>query len=143
MDDSTATILDEVSIEHDTGSEYRPSEVSYEATGTHLLLTLADCRADLINDADGLKAMVRRAAEATGATVLQIVAHRFQPQGTTVVAVLAESHASLHTYPESKTVFWDCFTCGTTCRPELSETVLAAALLPERVNKKVVLRGDD
>ncbi|HEY9758252.1 MAG TPA: adenosylmethionine decarboxylase [Oculatellaceae cyanobacterium] len=143
MDDSTAMILDAAVTDHDTGSECQQSEVSYEATGTHLLLTLADCRADLINDADGLKAMVQRAAEATGATVLQIVAHRFQPQGTTVVAVLAESHASLHTYPESKTVFWDCFTCGTTCHPELSEAVLKEALLPERVSKKIVLRGDD
>jgi S-adenosylmethionine decarboxylase proenzyme len=115
--------------------------VAYEAVGTHLLLTLSDCRAALLNDADGLKALVQRAAEATGATVLQIVAHRFQPQGTTVVAVLAESHASLHTYPESQTVFFDCFTCGSSCQPELSEEILAEALMPERVSKKIVLRG--
>ncbi len=112
----------------------------HPASGTHLLLTLKGCRSALINDADGLKALAERAAVASGATVLQIVAHRFQPQGTTVVAVLAESHASLHTYPELSTVFWDCFTCGTSCQPELSEAVLTEALLPAVVNKQVIRR---
>jgi len=113
---------------------------THEASGTHLLLTLKGCRSPLIHDAEALKELAQRAAVATGATVLQIVAHRFQPQGTTVVAVLAESHASLHTYPESDTVFWDCFTCGTTCTPELSVPVLAEALLPAQINKQVVTR---
>jgi S-adenosylmethionine decarboxylase proenzyme len=112
----------------------------YEASGTHLLLTLKDCSSAIIHDAEKLKELVRAAAEATGATVLEIVAHRFQPQGTTVIAVLAESHASLHTYPESSTVFWDCFTCGSTCTPELSESVLVEALSPAKINKQIVRR---
>jgi len=112
----------------------------YEASGTHLLLTLKDCSSLIIHDAEKLKELVHAAALATGATVLEIVAHRFQPQGTTVIAVLAESHASLHTYPESSTVFWDCFTCGSTCSPELSESVLVAALSPAKVNKQIVRR---
>jgi S-adenosylmethionine decarboxylase proenzyme len=112
----------------------------YEARGTHLLLTLTGCSSSVIHDADRLKELVQAAAEATGATVLEIVAHRFQPQGTTVIAVLAESHASLHTYPESKTVFWDCFTCGSSCCPDLSEDLLVKALSPSKVNKQIVVR---
>jgi S-adenosylmethionine decarboxylase proenzyme len=112
----------------------------YEASGTHLLLTLRNCAGAVIHDAEALKELAFAAATATGATVLEIVAHRFQPQGTTVVVVLAESHASLHTYPESDTVFWDCFTCGSSCQPELSEAVLTRALMPAAVNKKVVAR---
>ncbi|HEY9773281.1 MAG TPA: adenosylmethionine decarboxylase [Planktothrix sp.] len=114
--------------------------VNYEASGTHLLLTLKDCTAAIIHDADALKALAHAAATATGATVLEIVAHRFQPQGTTVVVVLAESHASLHTYPESNTVFWDCFTCGSTCKPELSEAILSTALLPKAISRQIVHR---
>ena len=55
---------------------------------------------------------MRRAAAATGATVLQVICQRFAPQGVTALALLAESHASLHTYPEAGLAFWDCFTCG-------------------------------
>jgi len=112
----------------------------YEARGTHLLLTLTDCSSPVIHDAERLKELVKAAAEATGATVLEIVAHRFHPQGTTAVAVLAESHASLHTYPESATVFWDCFTCGSNCCPDLSEEILVKALCPSKVNKQIVVR---
>jgi S-adenosylmethionine decarboxylase proenzyme len=112
----------------------------HEAIGTHLLLTLKGCSSTVIHDAEKLKQLVHAAACAAGATVLEIVAHRFQPQGTTVIAVLAESHASLHTYPESNTVFWDCFTCGATCDPEASQSILTEALLPTKVNKQVVKR---
>jgi S-adenosylmethionine decarboxylase len=113
----------------------------HEARGVHLLLTLKDCQTtELIHDGEGLRKLVVAAAEAAGATVMETIVHKFQPQGLSVLAVLAESHASLHTYPESNTVFWDCFTCGTTCDPELSEEVLSEALQPSAVNKLLVER---
>jgi S-adenosylmethionine/arginine decarboxylase-like enzyme len=59
----------------------------------------------------------------------------------TTLAVLAESHASLHTYPENKLVFWDCFTCGTTCDPELSVAVLVELLHATVISKQVVSRS--
>src|ERR1700677_4494868 len=92
----------------------------YEACGFHLLLTLKGCSAEILNDQNKLQELTLHAAQATGATVLQVCTHKFEPQGITTVAILAESHASLHTYPEAQTVFWDCFTCGTECMPELS-----------------------
>ena len=49
-----------------------------------------------------------------GATLCEVMSHRFAPQGVTVLAMLAESHASVHTYPELGTVFVDVFTCGET-----------------------------
>lgn len=116
------------------------TSVTFEARGTHLLLTLKNCAADL-NDEAFLRDVVDKAAKATMATVLQLTSHRFHPQGITVLAVLAESHASLHTYPESSTVFWDCFTCGDTCVPEKSVEILAEALKPESIHKQVVARS--
>ncbi len=116
-------------------------EVIHEASGRHLLLTLKNCSPDILNDESKLRELTRLAAESTGAQVLEICSHRFSPQGVTSIAVLAESHASLHTYPESNTVFWDCFTCGTTCNPELSIDVLKRALNPGHISKQVIARS--
>jgi S-adenosylmethionine decarboxylase len=117
------------------------TQVVYEARGTHLLLTLSRCAVENLNDESYLRDLTERAATATGATVLQLASQRFSPQGVTAVAVLAESHASLHTYPESAVVFWDCFTCGDTCIPSRSVEVLVEALKPEQVNQQTVARG--
>ncbi len=124
----------------ETFKETAQATATFEARGTHLLLTLKDCAVDL-NDEALLRDVVDRAAKATGATVLQLTSHRFHPQGITVLAVLAESHASLHTYPESSTVFWDCFTCGDTCVPEKSIDVLTEGLKPHTINKQIVSRS--
>ena len=118
----------------------KKDNVIHEAHGFHLLLTMKGCAADILNDQDKLTLLVRRAASATGATILHIYAHRFQPQGVTAAAVLAESHATLHTYPESGVVFWDCFTCGMQCLPELSVPVLVDALKPEFFHKEIIYR---
>ena len=117
------------------------SDITHDASGQHLLLTLRGCSSEFLNDESKLRELTLAAAQATGATVLQITSHRFAPQGVTALAVLAESHASLHTYPEANLVFWDCFTCGTTCNPELSVPVLAEALKAAVVSKQVVARS--
>ncbi|MBS1996756.1 MAG: adenosylmethionine decarboxylase [Cyanobacteria bacterium SZAS LIN-2] len=117
-----------------------PESPVYEASGQHLLLTLGECRSELLNDEQALRDLVLAAAEATGATVLNVCSHKFQPQGVTALVLLAESHASLHTYPESNVVFWDCFTCGTTCEPELSVEVLVQALGGKIVSQQTVKR---
>ena len=113
----------------------------HEASGKHLLLTLRDCKADILNDLERLKELTREAAEATGATVLNLCAQPLEPQGVTAVAILAESHASLHTYPEANIVFWDCFTCGTTCDPQKSVSILQEALEAETVSFEIVSRS--
>ena len=113
----------------------------HEARGVHLLLTLSGCACDILDDADALVELTRQAATATGADIMQLSCQKFQPQGVTAFAVLAESHASLHTYPESRTVFWDCFTCGDTCDPDKSIAVLVERLRPARIDKQSVSRG--
>lgn len=115
--------------------------IVHEASGTHLLLTLKGCDADLLNDLKVLEELTRDAALATGATVLEICTKQFSPVGVTSLAVLAESHASLHTYPESNVVFWDIFTCGTTCKPELSIDVLINVLKPSTITKRLINRN--
>ncbi|NTV65349.1 MAG: adenosylmethionine decarboxylase, partial [Oscillochloris sp.] len=108
--------------------------------GRHLLLTLTGCPSQALDDLAGLENLVRRAAAATGASVLQVVCHHFTPQGVTALALLAESHASLHTYPERGLAFWDCFTCGAACDPTRSIAVLTEALKPEHVQQQEIQR---
>jgi S-adenosylmethionine decarboxylase proenzyme len=121
--------------------ELKDNEILYPAVGHHLLLTLRGCRLEVLNDESKLRQLAQSAAEASAATVLQVCSHRFSPQGITVLVVLAESHASLHTYPESGVVFWDCFTCGTTCKPELSAAVLIEALKPSSIGQEMIDRS--
>jgi len=59
-----------------------------------------------------IKELFNRIADAVGATVLNRFCHKFQPQGCTVVFALAESHISLHSFPEDGSVAIDCYTCG-------------------------------
>lgn len=113
----------------------------YEARGRHALATFENCDKSLLTDEARLCEIVRDAATASGATVLQLASHSFDPPGVTVVAVLAESHASLHTYPHAGIVFWDCFTCGATCDPALSVECLTRALRPSTVRAQVLERS--
>ncbi len=124
----------------DLQSEMLAGLPAYAPRGQHLLLTLSGCTAPILDDQSRLEALVRRAAEATGATVLGIQAHHFEPHGVTVLALLAESHMSLHSYPETGAVFVDCFTCGA-CDPRQSVPILTAALRPAEVREALIDRA--
>ncbi len=113
----------------------------HEAQGRHLLLTLSGCPAARLDDEEALRRMVCEAVAAAGATLLQLSSHRFSPAGVTVLALLAESHAGLHTYPEQGTAFLDCFTCGQQCDPRRTIQVLTAALAPGRITEALVSRS--
>jgi S-adenosylmethionine decarboxylase proenzyme len=126
---------------HEQGISSPPDSRPYMARGRHLLVTLSGCPARRLDDLMALETLVRQAATATGATVLRVIGQRFQPQGVAVLALLAESHASLHTYPERGVAFWDCFTCGETCDPSQSIAVLAAALAPVAITREELVRA--
>lgn len=112
----------------------------FPARGKHLLLTLSGCNFNILNDEAQMHQLAHDAAVSTGASVLQVISQRFSPQGVTALVLLAESHASLHTYPEAGVVFWDCFTCGDRCDPELSINVLKQRLQPTKVDFQTIVR---
>lgn len=88
----------------------------YLPVGEHLLGTLRNCK-DIFNLVK-LRNLAIRAAQATGATVLETLLHRFENGGATITVVLAESHLCIHTYPEHGAFcFVDIFTCGNSCDP--------------------------
>ncbi len=91
--------------------------------GAHLIVDLYG--AQRLNDIDHVEATLRRCIEAAGATLLHIHLHRFHPDGVSGVAVLAESHISIHTWPENGYAALDVFMCGSAnpdaCVPILRE----------------------
>ncbi|MFL6142889.1 MAG: adenosylmethionine decarboxylase [Labedaea sp.] len=109
--------------------------------GRHVLAELHGVDAAVLNDVDLLCTNLERALKEAGATVCEIVSKRFEPQGATVVALLAESHASVHTYPERGSVFVDVFTCGRRADPNEAVRLLGESLGAASIQLQMVHRG--
>jgi S-adenosylmethionine decarboxylase len=86
--------------------------------GTHCLLELFGCPAELLDDAEFIGESLREAATLAKSTLLQEISHRFLPHGLTALALLAESHIAIHTWPEHRFAAIDIFTCGPEVDPE-------------------------
>jgi S-adenosylmethionine decarboxylase len=85
--------------------------------GRHLIAELADCDRDILNDTERLEFHMNEAVRRSGATIVRSVFHRYNPQGVSGVVVIAESHISIHTWPEYGYAAVDFFTCGDTVDP--------------------------
>jgi S-adenosylmethionine decarboxylase len=106
--------------------------------GVHLLVDLHGAKG--LDDIDLIEATLRRCVDAAGATLLHIHLHHFQPNGVSGVAVLAESHISIHTWPEAGYAALDVFMCGR-ADPDRCIPVLRAAFKAARVEVNELLRG--
>jgi S-adenosylmethionine decarboxylase len=94
-----------------------------------------------LTDAAHIEHAMREAAAVCGATVLQVMLHQFGEEGgITGVAMLAESHISIHTWPETSYAALDIFMCGT-CDAELAIPTFTAAFTPERTSVQIIHRG--
>ncbi len=109
--------------------------------GTHLIAELAGCDRESLNDEEFLREKLREAAQIAGATVLSVHSHRFTPVGVTAFALLAESHISVHTWPELGYAAVDAFTCGRSMRTELAIESVAHALGSRDTKVVTVERG--
>ncbi|CAM2971459.1 adenosylmethionine decarboxylase [Saccharomonospora xinjiangensis] len=110
-------------------------------SGKHVLAELGGVEGRLLDDEEFLRTTLASTLTDAGATVCDVIAHRFEPQGVTVLAMLAESHASVHTYPELGAVFVDVFTCGDRADPEHAVRLLAKALGTEPESMSTISRG--
>ncbi|MFN5118802.1 MAG: adenosylmethionine decarboxylase [Cyanobacteriota bacterium] len=95
-----------------------------DAVGKHCILELYDCDSSRLDDEAFLRDTITTAAKRAGATLLNLITHRFEPQGVTGLALLAESHISIHTWPESGYAAVDVFTCGDHTMPEKACQIL-------------------
>ncbi len=112
----------------------------YDFLGHHLIASYVDCDSMALNDQVALVAAMEKAVKASGATLLDSAKHVFPSGGLTMVLLLAESHASIHTYPEHNACFVDLFTCGESCSVENFDAVLTAYLCPKVAHRKILIR---
>lgn len=89
-----------------------------QALGRHVLLDLKDCDVALLDDYGFVKDTLITAARRVGATILDESFHKFQPQGVSGIVLIAESHISIHTWPENAYAAVDIFTCRPSLRAE-------------------------
>jgi len=90
------------------------------ALGMHLLVELRDCNPKILSDLKKVEEILVTAAKAAKATIVQTHFHQFSPFGISGVVIIAESHLSVHTWPEYGYAAVDIFTCGDTLKPELA-----------------------
>ena len=100
----------------------------------HILFDLEGCDADLLDDARHVRNTLFHSAILSNSKILKIDFHQFTPQGVTGFALLADSHISIHTWPEKNIAKCDIFTCGEKCLPELAVQYLSEWL--ESTNTK-------
>jgi S-adenosylmethionine decarboxylase len=107
--------------------------------GTHLIIEVVG--AEGLDDEERIRGAFRECVETCGATLLHIHTHKFSPQGVSGVAVLAESHISVHTWPEIGYGAFDVFMCGE-AQPWKAVEVLRRTFSAGEVRVKELLRGE-
>ena len=95
----------------------------------------------IIEDPKEIKKILIGAVKESKNTPLEVVVHKFSPQGATGVILLAESHLSIHTWPEIDYVAIDIFTCGEKAAPYKALNYLKKKFKPKKVEVKAIKRG--
>ena len=111
------------------------------ALGRHLLLELFDCDSDAITNLDVVKSVLVEAAKRAQATIVDVVFHEFNPFGISGVVVIAESHLSIHTWPEYRYAAVDIFSCGEVLQPSVAANYLVEQFGAERTSVVELQRG--
>lgn len=107
--------------------------------GSHVLADISGSTSSLLNDGPQLEQLLVHAAQAVGATVLSRHHHAFAPHGVTAVVVLAESHISIHTWPEWGGATLDAYTCGPVDSEQLVDIIIEG-LAPANIRRATVPR---
>ena len=102
-----------------------PSSELGNQIGKHCILDLYECDPIKLNDEAFVRTTLTTSAKNAGATLLNLITHRFEPYGVTGLALLAESHISIHTWPENRYAACDVFTCGDHTMPEKACELIA------------------
>ncbi|WGS44622.1 adenosylmethionine decarboxylase [Burkholderia sp. JSH-S8] len=112
-----------------------------ETSATHLLCELSDCDDSLLADYSYVNKACEIAALDGGASIIASNGHKFSPHGISVLLFLAESHLSIHTWPEHRYAAVDVYMCGATASPHRAIEKLVELLGAKRVNIREFMRG--
>lgn len=111
------------------------------ALGKHVLVELIDCNHELLDDVEFLRKALSDVARQIGATVIKDSFYQFTPQGVSGVVIIAESHISIHTWPEHNFAAIDIFTCGEIIQPKDAVKPLADRLKAKSTTYIELKRG--
>tara|TARA_Y100000768_G_scaffold101895_1_gene74449 strand:- start:142 stop:471 length:330 start_codon:yes stop_codon:yes gene_type:complete len=91
----------------------------------HILFELRGCPSELLDDVEFVVLSLQVSSVHANSELIDINFHKFEPQGVTGLALLADSHISIHTWPEKGLAMCDIFTCGVDSTPELAVEYLS------------------
>jgi len=115
--------------------------VDFSPFGRHVVADAWGVNFELLNDAKLLQKNMLEVAATCRITVLSVQAYKFHPQGASIVMLLAESHFSIHTYPEQGFAAIDCYTCGKAVDPYDVMAKFLTILKPNKFYLKKLVRG--
>lgn len=110
-----------------------------QGVGRHLIAECWGCNERIFSETAIQKAL-EEAVRETGATLLRLFIHTFEPHGVSAVAVISESHIFIHTWPEKRYLALDAFTCGNTV-PEKALEVICRYFEPQHIKSLTLVRG--
>lgn len=113
-----------------------------EALGIHILAEYYHCQAKVLDNVEVVKQAMTEAAKIANATIVETIIHQFSPYGVSGVVVIAESHISIHTWPEHEYVAIDIFTCGATLETQKAIDFLNQVFQAQQIIVKEIKRGD-
>lgn len=112
-----------------------------DALGRHIIIDMWGCCKDIIGDVDLVRNILTHAAMTAKANLVDIVCHQFSPYGVTGVAILAESHISVHTWPEHEYAAADIFLCGKIINLQEAVLFISKAFMARKTSTLQLERG--
>ena len=112
-----------------------------EALGRQILVEFYDCNSDKINDVAFVESSLLEATRKSKATIISHNFHKFSPHGISGVVVIAESHVTIHSWPEYNYAAVDIFTCGDTIDPWVIQEFLKDAFESTNISSMEMKRG--
>jgi len=94
------------------------------ALGTHLLIELKECNPEILKNLEKVRSAMISAAREARATIIDVSFREFNPFGISGIVVIAESHLTIHTWPEYGYAAVDIFTCGDSIKSDIAASYL-------------------
>ncbi|TLS38992.1 adenosylmethionine decarboxylase [Pseudalkalibacillus caeni] len=112
-----------------------------ETLGYHIIAELWDCDHDKLNDLQLIEETFAHAALNAGAEIREVIFHPFDPQGVSGAVIIAESHLTIHSFPEHGYASVDVYTCGDSINPKDAALMIAKALDAKTMHSVEIPRG--
>lgn len=112
-----------------------------DTMGRHVIAELWDCNIDKLNNMGKIERIFVDAALKAGAEIREVAFHEFAPHGVSGVVIIAESHLTIHSFPEHGYASIDVYTCGGTVDPNVAVEYIVTALEAKTAEKVEVARG--